>query len=427
MTPNTTPRRAANSILAGASAAAIAWVAPNAASAQAQLDFWDMIWGPPEYIEAAESIVAKFNDEHPEIQVTYRSVPWSNWYQTFVTAISSGSAPDVSTGAGYQAAQLYDLGAIRPLDDLVETMRADGSLDDFAEGTVEVLRTDDHYVAIPWALDIRVWYFRKDLLDAAGVAVPTSLVEFREVAKAVTGDGTFGMVASGDTGGSHFIYASTLNNGGGLFDAKRNIEFAGNERNIEAIDWLAGLTADGSVHPASPGYSSDDRRAAFMRGEAAFTLEGPGLLSSDSDLAGTVQILPPMEGFHGDTGTIFWVNNIMMYEQTEHPEEAEIFLKWWSENSLALWTEGNCRQIPARQSFVEAAVAGDEYYGQIVETYLPIGKTTGTAYEGGIFPELSEIEGEGVMQTLTQQLFQGVEPGKAVAQADARLHEIMQD
>jgi multiple sugar transport system substrate-binding protein len=65
-----------------------------------------MIWGGPEYIDAGKALVAQFNQEHPGITVNYRSVPWTNWYQTFLTAIGSGTAPDLSTGAGYQAVQL---------------------------------------------------------------------------------------------------------------------------------------------------------------------------------------------------------------------------------------------------------------------------------------------------------------------------------
>jgi multiple sugar transport system substrate-binding protein len=42
------------------------------------LQFWDMIWGGPEYIDAGKALVAQFNQEHPEITVTYRSIPFTN-------------------------------------------------------------------------------------------------------------------------------------------------------------------------------------------------------------------------------------------------------------------------------------------------------------------------------------------------------------
>src|SRR5690606_33033103 len=107
----------------------------------------------------------RFNAENPDIQVVYRSVPWSNWYETYVTAIASGSAPDLSTGAGFQAVQFYDQDAILPVDDLVAQM----DTSDFTPGALEAMQYDGHYVALPWAIDIRVLFYRKDLLEAAGV------------------------------------------------------------------------------------------------------------------------------------------------------------------------------------------------------------------------------------------------------------------
>src|SRR4028118_1353047 len=81
----------------------------SAAQAQTRIDFWDQIWGPAEYIDTARKLVDQFNKEHPEIKVEYRSVPWANWYQTYSSAIAAGTAPDLSTGAGYQAVQFHDM------------------------------------------------------------------------------------------------------------------------------------------------------------------------------------------------------------------------------------------------------------------------------------------------------------------------------
>ena len=314
-----------------ASTAAVALAAglapPVFAQEKVKLNFWDMIWGPPEYIDAAKALVAQFNAESSTIEVEYRSVPWADWYQTFLTAIGSGTAPDLSTGAGYQAVQLYDQGAIRPLDDLVEALKASGDADDFLPGTIDTLRYDDHYVALPWGIDIRVWYYRKDLLEAAGVAPPTTWAELAAAAKATTKDGVYGLVSSGDTGGSHYLYNAILNNGGGLFTEDRKLDLR-SERNVEAFQALADMVKDGSVSPASTGYNSDDKRAAFNRGEAAFMLDGPGAIAQAGDAADQIGIVEPVSAMNGDKGTIFWVNNIMVYEKTQHPEEVKTFLQW---------------------------------------------------------------------------------------------------
>lgn len=392
-----------------------------------ELKFWDMVWGPTEYIESAQKLVEQFNAEHPNIKVTYQSTPWNNWYQTFTTAIAAGTGPDVSTGAGYQAFQFYDMDAILPIDDVIEEWRAEGKLDDFYPGLIDTMIYDGHYVALPWATDVRVWYYRKDLFEQAGVSVPKTFEEFREVMKQLSGDGKYGMVVHAvDNGGVHFLLTTMINNGGGMFTEDKKVDFM-NERNVETFRWIAELVKDGSIDPASAGFKSEDATKAIGSGTAAVHLTSPGFKDELPDIADKLAVLPPMEGLHGDKGTLRWVNNMMIYSATEHPEEAKTFLKWWSENNKLLWTEGHSGQLPARIS-----VAQDPYFQedpilkQILDEYVPIGKPTGTHYPSA-FPELNEIEGEGVLHTLAQEILLGKDPVETMEKAQARLKEIMKE
>ncbi|WP_423066107.1 ABC transporter substrate-binding protein [Devosia sp. CN2-171] len=393
----------------------------SSALAQAvSIDFWDMIWGGPDYPVAAQALVDRYNAEHPDVKVVYRSVPWTNWYETFVTAIASGSAPDLSTGAGFQAVQLYDQGAILPIDELVAQLDPN----DFVPGALDALRYDGHYVALPWAIDTRVLFYRKDLLETAGVAVPTTWQEFREAAKKLTGDGKYGLVSAGDPIGLHWVLAMAINNGGGLFDASGKPALTG-ERTTEAVQFLADLVADGSLNPASAGYVNDDSNGSFFRGEAAFLLQGPLLPEQAGDAKPQIGIVPPLKGPHGDVGTISWINNVMVYNQTEHPKETMAFLKWWSENALPLWTDGHVGNLPAR-----ASIAADDFFQSnpnvkfIMDSYVPVAKPMSAAV-GGTFPELSEIEGDGFLLSLTQSIWQGQPIGENLAAAQAHLEELM--
>ncbi|MDF3043032.1 MAG: extracellular solute-binding protein family 1 [Thermomicrobiales bacterium] len=250
----------------------------RAAQDAANLQFWDMVWGPPEYIDTNEALIGQFNEANPAIQVEYRSTPWANWYQTFTTAIGAGSAPDVSTGAAYQAVQFYDQGAVAAVDELVAELESSGALDDFLPGTIDRLRYDDHYVAVPWAIDIRVLYYRRDLLEEAGVEPPATWEDFAAAASALTtGEQQYGYVLSGaENGGVHHILSFCLNNGGGLFTPERTVNLM-DERNVEALQMLSDMVAAGAVHPASAGYTGDDALKAFSQGDAAMILDTPGL------------------------------------------------------------------------------------------------------------------------------------------------------
>lgn len=392
------------------------------------LQFWDMNWAGPEYIDTGKALVEKFNQEHPDIKVTYRTIPWKGWYTTFVTAIASGTAPDISTGAGYQAVQLYEQGAILPIDDVISEWKANGKLDDFLPNTIETLKYDDHYVALPWAIDIRVWYYRKDLFEQANIQPPTSWEEIKAAAKTLTkpDKDQYGMVTAGDTLGAHLLLALILNNGGGLFTKDRALD-VGSERNVEAMRYLGDLAQSRYIYPASAGYSGDDAISAFSQGKGVLFLNNPGISARLPKLADKIGILKPPTGPHGDQGTIFWVNNIMLYKQSKHQAEAKIFLKWWSENQKELWTKGLLTQLPTRKSFAaDPFFQGNAETKFILDTYVPIAKTTAT-HATGIFPKLNDVEGEGVLQTLAQTLLQGKDVDASVKTAAERLKSIMED
>lgn len=392
-------------------------------SQSVELQFWDMVWGPPEYIDTAKQLVDQFNQEHPNIKVKYQSTPWNNWYQTFSTAIASGTAPDISTGAGYQAFQFSESDAILPIDDVIEDLKKEGKLNDFTPNSVEAMKYNGHTLALPWQIDTRVLYYRKDLFEKAGVQPPKNFQELRDVAKKLTHDGTYGMVIPGDS--PNPLFSLFLNNGGGMFTKDKKVDVM-NERNVETAKWVSDMAKDGSLNPAGSGYTNDDAIKSFFQGKSALLIDSPGLIDrADAELKDKIGIVEPIEGFHGDKGAIAWYNNIMLYRQTKHPKEAKEFLKWWSENNKDLWTKGHVSALPVRTSFTkDPYFANDPNRKLLIDKYLPIGKTTGFS-SPSVFPQLNEIEGDGSAQTLLQETLVGKDPEKSMKNFEAAVKKIM--
>jgi multiple sugar transport system substrate-binding protein len=404
-----------------------AW--PRMASSVAQLKFWDMVWGPPEYITSAKNLVAQFNKTHPSIQVSYQSIPWTNWYQTYATALGSGTGPDISTGAGYQAMQFADKGYILPLDPLVATMKKSGSLADFLPGTVDVLKYKGQQVAIPWQIDIRVLYYRKDLFAKAGIAKPPSTwAELQADAQKLTNKSNhrFGFGMSGDTLGEHIVLSFMLNNGGGLFTSTGQPDMT-DPRNLEAVTFLDNMAKAGIIDPAGAGWQSADLEKAFGNGTVAITIDSPGQQNRyPASVGSQVGIVPPLKGPHGNYGTLSWVNNIMAYKETKNPEAVYTFLEWYSENQLPLFTQGHVTAAPTRKSFVaNSYFKTDPYMSQIIKEYIPIGETTAT-HSPSLFPALNAVEGEGFLQTMAQQIILGQNPSAIMSRAASGLTSTLQ-
>lgn len=407
---------------AGATSAPAAGSAP--AQAVADVMYWDMVWGPPEFIDTGKKLVEQYNQSQGKYKVTYQSTPWANWYQTFLTAIGSGTAPDVSTGAGYQAVFFYDQGAIDPVDDVVEAVKADGTMKDAIPGAFETLQWDGHYVAMPWNTDIRTVIYRKDLMEKAGIkAPPTSWDEFKQQAQAMTNDKEVGWVVQGnETGGTHILFMLMFNNAGGWFTPDRKVDTF-YERNVEAMNFFADMVKSGVVHKGSAGFTGDDALKVFSEGGAGFYIAGPNVASRVPNDQGAVGVA--MAGPHGDKGTISWINNRMMYSQSKQKEGGKDFLKWMYNNELPLFTEGHCDSFPTRTSFFSDKYFTDRpHVKTVLDEWIPIGKPSGFRYPS-IFPELQTIEGDTFMFTLLTDLLQGKDVQESMAKVDTALKSIM--
>ena len=116
---------------------------------------------------------------------------------------------------------------------------------DFAEGAVGTTTVNGVLTGVPIVTEQEVLYYRKDLLEAAGLAVPTTLDELKAAAAALTDKDNemYGFVARGQrsplvTQFSSFLYS----NGGDWFDENRQATINTPEA-LAAIDLYGYLVA----------------------------------------------------------------------------------------------------------------------------------------------------------------------------------------
>jgi multiple sugar transport system substrate-binding protein len=390
------------------------------AAAAVELAFWDMVWGGTEYIDTAKKVVDQFNQQNPNIKVTYQSNPWSSWPQVFTTAVGSGTAPDLSTGGGYQAVQFYPQGAILEIDDVVAEFKPG----DFAPGHLEGMNFDGHYIALPWGIDIRIPFYRKDLLEAAGVTPPTNWDEFRAGLQKLTSGDKYGLAFAGNNpSGWQSMFSLLFNNDGGLFNEAGQLDVL-NDRNIEAFTFISDLIKDGVVNPGSAGFADSDMLKSFANGSTAEVIFVPGTEDRVPEVKDQIELLAPMTGPHGDKSTLAFANNIMVYKQTQHPDETKTFLKWWSANSLPIWTEGHCGNLPARTSIAkDAYFQNNVFLKRILDEWVPISHLTG--YKApGTFPALADIDAGGMLNTMATDIMQGKDVKETLQKLEATLKSL---
>ena len=205
-------------------------------------------------------------------KASYQIIQWNNFYQTFSSAIASKTGPAVSTGGGFQAFQFEQQGQIAYADKVIDELKKNGQFDDFLPGVLEPFKTDKGYVAVPWQLDMRVFWYRKSLFEKAGVALPTDWPSLLEAGKALKKIGAFGFATGAGAGnnyGNHSMIMMMVNNGGGVFTKDGELDVM-NDRNIEAMEFVLELVSNGIVDPAAVSYTTDNMSAQWKDKKAGY-------------------------------------------------------------------------------------------------------------------------------------------------------------
>src|SRR5664279_3785873 len=156
------------------------------------LKFWDMPWGGTAYNPAAKKLLATYKPTAGNGKASYQEIQWANFTQTFSSAIASNTGPAVSTGGGFQAFQYAAEDKIAYADNVIATFKKDGTYDDFlTPALVEAMKTSKGYAAVPWNLDIRVWWYNKKVFSQLRLTPPTTWAEILTVGKALAKKGLY--------------------------------------------------------------------------------------------------------------------------------------------------------------------------------------------------------------------------------------------
>jgi multiple sugar transport system substrate-binding protein len=170
-----------------APAAAAPTTAPAAAPAAAPTGERALtVWAHRSFAPEADDILLANIERWAEEQdvtldlVAEIEVPTMN--ERMAAAIESGDLPDVSALSGDRVSLHYPAGVYVDLSDLyAELSEKHGGYFKTAEQTATI---DGKQWVIPYSIDTSLMYYRKDMLDAKGLALPDTWEQYVEVIKA---------------------------------------------------------------------------------------------------------------------------------------------------------------------------------------------------------------------------------------------------
>ena len=151
-------------------------------------------WNPGDE-EYTHAMLEKFEEEHPDIQIDYTFMPYTDHVEKLKVDLSAGDAADVygvQTGAMYKEFRDFE-------EDLTPYMAekyGDDWTSNFNEYAMSLLKGDDgEYYAVPLGLSYAgyVWANMK-YFDKYGLELPTNYDELKEVCKTFRDNGEYPLV-----------------------------------------------------------------------------------------------------------------------------------------------------------------------------------------------------------------------------------------
>jgi N,N'-diacetylchitobiose transport system substrate-binding protein len=117
--------------------------------------------------------IAEFNKIHPDVTVEFERQQWTGIVEKLTTSLSSSDSPDVIELGNTQAQAFEAAGALMDLTDKKEDLGGD----DLVQSLVEAGTYDGAFYGVPYYAGARVVLYRKDLFEASGIEIPTTIDE----------------------------------------------------------------------------------------------------------------------------------------------------------------------------------------------------------------------------------------------------------
>ena len=142
-------------------------------------------WAMGREAEVVADLVADFEKENPGIHVDVQNIPMTAAHEKLLTAFAADGLPDVCQLGNTWLPEFATLDALEPLQPFVERSQVVDPSDYFT-GVWDTNIVDEKLYGVPWYVDTRLLFYRKDLLAEAGVKqVPQTWAEFEQAMAAV--------------------------------------------------------------------------------------------------------------------------------------------------------------------------------------------------------------------------------------------------
>ncbi len=312
-------------------------------------------------------LIPAFEAENPGIKVNAVSHEWAELHDKVLVSANSNALPDVARCDIAWLPEFQKMGILVALDEeMPDFDEVSGQLLDSAMSTAQI---GGHCYGLALNTNSKIVFYNTAMLEAANIAVPTTMDEWVDAVKALSGENANGQQVWGWNEPAlagwnicPFIWSF----GGALTNEDQTVAtgYINGPATVKAVETFAELVQSGAI----TGFNSGDipMTDGFGTGRYAMMLEGPW---KSAELAGAYPDVAygtaPIPAGEGGSVSVLGGEDIAMFN-TANQEAAWKFMQFMT-GEYAETEMAKCGQIPVNVAALESDTVKSADYAPFID------------------------------------------------------------
>lgn len=317
-------------------------------------------------IEDQKAIGNQFEEKRPDVDVKMQFVGWANLFDTIVTSIGAGDAPDAMYIGSRWIPQLANLGAIKPLGDYA----SEEKLEMYPQPVMDTVTYQGKIYGIVKSMSSKALIYNKELFRKAGLdpeSPPKTWDELYNYAEKIDSLGKdvygFGLAGKKFTSTTSQFLNFLYSNGGRVVNAEGKVTLAAPEA-IEALEFYTEKLPKVS-EPSPMEWKRENLIKPFKAGKVGMYIDHvhSAAKALDAGIDVGVALIPggPAEGAP-EHATVQVTDSIAIPTQSDHPDLAWEFIKFMTSYEQQLKWDKRLGFIPPIEKEMEDEFFQSKWY-----------------------------------------------------------------
>ena len=248
-----------------------------------ELEMW-YYWEAENQQASMGKLIDRYNATQSRYTLTAKYIPFADFKKRLSIGASADELPDLVVIDSSDHASYAAMGIFADVTGCFDT-------DSYFEGPISSATLDGRLYGIPMGANCLALYYNEDMLEKAGVKVPTTWSELRSAAAELSHDNVSGLIFS-----SRQNEEGTFNFMPWLWSAGADAFNIGSPQGVRALTMVRDLVESGFMSSEVINWTQGDVMNQFISGNAAMMINGPWqvpLIRKEApDLRWNVTLLP---------------------------------------------------------------------------------------------------------------------------------------